>query len=124
MVAANGVTAEFLEQKKFPCLRRVVRTPKRWDRIVEIAQQHGCKLPAEPDSRALNDFLTRQKAADPLRFPDLSLAVIKLLGPGEYVAETPGDTGGRWGILAWPWNIIRIPPRPIAAIRISLLSGC
>ena len=69
MVAANGVTAEFLEQKKFPCLRRVVRTPKRWDRIVEIAQQHGCKLPADPDSRALNDFLSHQKAADPLRFP-------------------------------------------------------
>jgi exoribonuclease-2 len=92
MVAANGVTAEFLEGKKFPCLRRVVRTPKRWDAIVEIAQQHACKLPAGPDSRALNDFLNQQKAADPLRFPDLSLAVIKLMGPGEYVAETPGDT--------------------------------
>ncbi len=92
MVAANGVTAEYLEQKKFPCLRRVVRTPKRWDRIVEIAQEHGYKLPAEPDSRALNEFLSQQKAADPLRFPDLSLAVIKLMGPGEYVAETPGDT--------------------------------
>ena len=92
MVAANRVTAEFLEQKKFPCLRRVVRTPKRWEGIVEIAQQHGCKLPAGPDPRALNDFLTQQKAADPLRFPDLSLAVIKLLGPGEYVAEMPGDT--------------------------------
>ncbi len=92
MVAANGVTAEYLEQKKFPCLRRVVRTPKRWDRIVEIAHEHGCKLPADPDSRALNDFLSHQKAADPLRFPDLSLAVIKLMGPGEYVAETPGDT--------------------------------
>ena len=90
MVAANGVTAQFLEQKQFPCLHRVVRTPKRWDRIVEIAQQHGCKLPAEPDSRALNEFLTQQKAADPLRFPDLSLAVIKLMGPGEYVAEKPG----------------------------------
>jgi len=92
MVAANGVTAEYLEQKKFPCLRRVVRTPKRWDRIVEIAQQHRSKLPAEPDARALNDFLAQQKSADPLRFPDLSLAVIKLLGPGEYVAEMPGET--------------------------------
>ena len=100
MVAANCVTAEFLEGKKFPCLRRVVRTPKRWDRIVEIAQQHGCKLPAEPDSRALNEFLIQQKAADPLRFPDLSLAVIKLLGPGEYVAETPGDTAAAGAF--WP----------------------
>jgi len=92
MVAANGVTAEYLESKKFPSLRRVVRTPKRWERIVEIARQHGATLPAEPDSRALNEFLSKQKAADPLRFPDLSLSVIKLLGPGEYVAETPGET--------------------------------
>jgi VacB/RNase II family 3'-5' exoribonuclease len=91
MVAANRVVAEYLEAKKFPCVRRVVRTPKRWDRIVEIAQSHGRKLPAEPDATALNDFLSRQRAADPLRFPDLSLAVIKLLGPGEYVAEAPGD---------------------------------
>jgi VacB/RNase II family 3'-5' exoribonuclease len=92
MVAANRVTAENLEGKKFPCVRRVVRTPKRWDRIVEIAQQHGCKLPAQPDPRALNDFLAQRKAADPVRFPDLSLTVIKLLGPGEYVAEAPGDS--------------------------------
>ena len=113
MVAANCVTAEFLEQKKFPCVRRVVRTPKRWDRIVEIAQQHGCKLPDEPDSRALNDFLTRQKAADPLRFPDLSLAVIKLLGPGEYVAETPGDTAslGHFGLAVEHYSHSTAPNR-------------
>ena len=123
MVAANGVTADFLEGKSFPCLRRIVRTPKRWDRIVEIAQQHGCELPAEPDSRALNEFLNRQKAADPLRFPDLSLAVIKLMGPGEYVAQRL-VTRQRRGISGWPWNIIRIPPRPIVVIRISLPSGC
>src|SRR5208283_4909044 len=92
MVAANSVTAEYLEGKKFPSLRRVVRTPKRWERIVEIARQHGCTLPATPDSRALNEFLNQQQAAGPLRFPDLSLAVIKLLGPGEYVAEMPGET--------------------------------
>jgi len=92
MVAANSVTAEYLEGKKFPSLRRVVRTPKRWEGIVEIARQHGCTLPATPDSRALNEFLNQQQAADPLRFPDLSLAVIKLLGPGEYVAEMPGET--------------------------------
>ena len=92
MIAANCVTAEFLEQKKFPCVRRVVRTPKRWSRIVEIAQQHGCQLPAEPDPAALGKFLDQQKAADAERFPDLSLSVIKLLGPGEYVAEAASET--------------------------------
>ena len=70
----NGVTARYLSSRKFPSLRRGVRTPKRWDRIVEIAQQHGFKLPVEPDPRPLNEFLVKQKVADPLRFPDLSLA--------------------------------------------------
>jgi exoribonuclease-2 len=113
MVAANGVTAEYLEGKKFPSLRRVVRTPKRWDRIVEIAQQHGCKLPAEPDAPALSQFLKQQEAADPLRFPDLSLAVIKLLGPGEYVAETPGDTTplGHFGLAVEHYSHSTAPNR-------------
>jgi exoribonuclease-2 len=70
----------------------VVRTPKRWERIVEIAGEHGFKLPYDPDSRALEEFLVKEKAADPLRFPDLSLSVIKLMGAGEYIAELPGDT--------------------------------
>ncbi len=87
MIAANGVTARYLSSRKFPSLRRVVRTPKRWDRIVEIARQHGFKLPDEPDPRPLEEFLVKEKAADPLRFPDLSLSVIKLMGPGEYVAD-------------------------------------
>jgi exoribonuclease-2 len=91
MVAANGVTARYLAAKAFPSLRRVVRAPQRWDRIVELARQHAFTLPAEPDSKSLNDFLTKAKAADPLRFPDLSLAVIKLMGPGQYVAEFPGQ---------------------------------
>jgi exoribonuclease-2 len=91
MVAANGVTARYLAAKAFPSLRRVVRSPKRWDGIVELARQHGFALPAEPDSKRLNDFLTQAQAADPLRFPDLSLSVIKLMGPGQYVAEIPGQ---------------------------------
>ncbi len=99
MIAANGVTARFLSAHGFPSIRRVVRTPKRWERIVEIAQDNHDKLPAEPDSKALDEFLVRQKAADPLRFPDLSLAVIKLLGAGEYVAEFPGgDSPGHFGL--------------------------
>jgi len=92
MIAANGVAACYLSSKKFPSIRRVVRTPKRWERIVEIAQEHGVKLPDNPDSKALEAFLIKEKAADPLRFPDLSLAVIKLMGAGEYVAELPEDT--------------------------------
>jgi exoribonuclease-2 len=99
MIAANGVTARYLSSKKYPSLRRVVRTPKRWERIVEIAQEHGFKLPYNPDSRALEEYLSKEKAADPLRFPDLSLSIIKLMGPGEYVADIPGDTAqGHFGL--------------------------
>ena len=87
MIAANGVTARFLQGKKVASLRRMVRSPKRWDRIVAIATQHHFRLPAQPDAKSLEGFLAERKAADPLRFPDLSLAVIKLLGPGEYVVE-------------------------------------
>ena len=99
MIAANGVTARYLAAKKLPSLRRVVRTPKRWDRIVELASEQDFKLPVEPDSRALDKFLIAAKAADPLRFPDLSLSVIKLLGAGEYVVELPGgSSAGHFGL--------------------------
>ena len=99
MIAANGVTARYLAAKGLPSLRRVVRTPKRWDRIVELAGEHGSTLPEEPDSKALAQFLASAKAADPLRFPDLSLSVIKLLGPGEYVVQLPGDSpAGHFGL--------------------------
>ncbi len=99
MIAANGVTARYLSAKKFSSIRRVVRVPKRWDRIVAIAADHKFDLPVEPDSKALEQFLVAQKAADPLRFPDLSLAVIKLLGSGEYVAEPPdGNVPGHFGL--------------------------
>jgi ribonuclease R len=99
MVAANGVAARYLSAMKSPSIRRVVRTPKRWERIVEIAADHKFKLPELPDSRALEDFLVKQKVADPLRFPDLSLAVIKLLGNGEYIAELPdGNVPGHFGL--------------------------
>ena len=99
MIAANGTTARFLSAKNSPSIRRVVRTPKRWDRIVEIAAEHKFKLPELPDSKALEEFLVKQKDADPLRFPDLSLTVIKLLGAGEYIAELPeGNVPGHFGL--------------------------
>ena len=99
MIAANGVTARFLSSKNYPSIRRVVRIPKNWSRIVEIAGEHGVTLPDVPDSKALENFLVKEQAADPLRFPDLSLSVIKLLGSGEYVAELPdGNAPGHFGL--------------------------
>lgn len=91
MVAANGAMARKLAEAKICSIRRVVKTPERWPRIVELAAQHGGKLPAEPDSGALNAFLQKRKAADPDHYADVSLAIIKLMGPGEYVLMRPGD---------------------------------
>ena len=112
MIAANDVTALFLKNKQIPSLRRVVRSPKRWDRIVEIAAQHNSQLPSEPDSKSLADFLTKQKAADPLRFPDLSLIIIKLLGSGEYVVEMPNETApGHFGLAVKDYTHSTAPNR-------------
>jgi len=90
MIAANGVTAAFLEEHGVASLRRVLRSPERWARIVELAREHGGTLPDEPDAKALEAFLTREHASDPERFPDLSLSIVKLMGRGEYVVESPG----------------------------------
>jgi len=90
MVAANGVAARFLAAKKTPSLRRIVRAPERWARIVALAAQHGARLPSDPDASALSGFLRQQKTSAPDTFPDVSLAVLKLLGRGEYVASAPG----------------------------------
>ena len=99
MIAANGVTARYLAARKFPLIRRMVRTPKRWDRIVSLAREHGAALPQSPDAAALDAFLVGQRKADPLHFADLSLAVIKLMGAGEYVAERPGgEASGHFGL--------------------------
>jgi len=99
MIAANAVIATFLTARGRTSIRRVVRTPTRWPRIVELAGTFGITLPAEPDGHALAAFLDARRAADPASFPDLSLAVIKLLGPGEYEMERPGDVGtGHFGL--------------------------
>ncbi len=112
MIAANGVAARYLSSRKFPSIRRVVRTPKRWERIVELADEHGSKLPNTPDSKALEEFLTKEKAADLVRFPDLSLAVIKLMGAGEYVAELPGETApGHFGLAVRDYTHSTAPNR-------------
>jgi exoribonuclease-2 len=112
MIAANGVTARYLASKRFPSLRRVVRTPKRWDRIVELASEHGFTLPQKPDSKALEQLLVSAKAADPIRFPDLSLCVIKLLGAGEYVVELPGgSTAGHFGLAVRDYTHATAPNR-------------
>ena len=110
MVAANGVVARMLE--KVSSLRRIVRTPERWDRIVQLAATKGGNLPAQPDSKALNDFLVQQKAADPDHFADLSLAVIKLIGPGEYVVERAGEEApGHFGLAVQDYTHSTAPNR-------------
>ncbi len=112
MLAANGVTARYLSTSGFPSIRRVVRTPKRWERIVEIAREYRYELPADPDSKALEEFLLQAKAADPMRFPDLSLAVIKLLGSGEYIAELPdGNVPGHFGLAVRDYGHSTAPNR-------------
>ena len=112
MIAANGVTARYLESRKIPSIRRVVRIPKRWDRIVDLAQEYGFRLPNKPDSKSLNEFLLKQKTADPLRFPDLSLTIIKLLGSGEYVAEKPGlGAPGHFGLAVKDYSHSTAPNR-------------
>ncbi len=112
MIAANGVTARYLASQNYPSIRRVVRTPKRWERIVEIADEHGYNLPATPDSRALEGFLAKEKTGDPLRYPDLSLSIIKLLGSGEYVAERPGETApGHFGLAVKDYTHSTAPNR-------------
>lgn len=115
MIAANVSMAKFLEDKGGPSVRRVVRTPKYWPRIVEIAAEVGEQLPATPDSRALAEFLQRRKVADPIHFPDLSLAVVKSLGPGEYEVQLPGEEGeGHFGLAVDDYSHSTAPNRRYA----------
>ena len=112
MVAANGVIAKTFEDAGVASIRRIVRTPKRWDRIVEVAAGLGTTLPAQPDSKALNDFLLAQKKKDPDHFPDLSLAVVKLMGPGEYVLVRPHEVSpGHFGLAVQDYTHSTAPNR-------------
>ncbi len=112
MIAANGITARYLTSRWMPSLRRVVKTPKRWDRIVALAATRGVTLPQAPDSQALESFLIAARARDPLRFPDLSLSIIKLLGAGEYVVEHPGDAPvGHFGLAVRDYTHATAPNR-------------
>ncbi len=112
MIAANGVTARYLAGKGLPSLRRILRTPARWGKIVELAAVSGDRLPAEPSASALEEFLTKRRLADPERFPDLSLSVVKLLGSGEYVVEFPGQkVEGHFGLAVQDYTHSTAPNR-------------
>lgn len=112
MVAANSAMAEFLDSRGVVSLRRVVTTPLNWPRIVEMAEEFNETLPIEPDPRALSDFLQRRRRADPVHFPDLSLAVVKLLGPGDYVVQIPGQEGaGHFGLAVHRYTHSTAPNR-------------
>ena len=112
MIAANGVTARFLEAKGFASMRRVLRSPERWARIVALAGTFGEPLPATPDAGALNAFLEKRLAADPVRFPDVSLSVVKLLGRGEYAVERPGEAiEGHFGLAVNDYTHSTAPNR-------------
>lgn len=112
MIAANGVTARFLEKAGLPSLRRILHVPKRWERIVALAAEVGGRLPATPDAAALDGFLTQRRQVDPEHFADLSLAVVKLLGAGEYALEVPGrPMEGHFGLAVRDYTHSTAPNR-------------
>jgi len=112
MIAANGVTARFLKARGMPSLRRVLRSPERWERIILLAAGLNETLPAAPDAAALGAFLSKRRLADPDTFPDLSLAVVKLMGRGEYEVELPGGTTpGHFGLAVHDYTHSTAPNR-------------
>jgi exoribonuclease-2 len=112
MIATNECTAKFLAEQGRPSLRRVVRSPENWSRIVEHAKKYGETLPSQPDSKALSKFLAKRHQADPLRFPDLSLVIVKLMGSGEYVVEQPGEEPvGHFGLAVQDYTHSTAPNR-------------
>ena len=122
MIAANSVTARYLEARGYTSLRRVLRSPERWARIVELAAGLGVSLPPQPDAAALDAFLAKRRQADPLRFPDLSLAIVKLMGRGEYVVEVPGQTvPGHFGLAVQAYTHSTAPNRRFPDVVVQRL---
>jgi exoribonuclease-2 len=122
MIAANGTMVSRLEKAGIPMVQRVVRVPKHWDGIVETAAMYGESLPPEPDAKALSGFLIRRKKADPARFPDLSLTIVKLLGRGEYLALVPGQTPyGHFGLAVTHYTHSTAPNRRFVDLIIQRL---
>ena len=122
MIAANVAMARYLRGRNSPCLRRVVRTPKRWDCIQEIAAHAGFNLPAEPDPKALGEFLEQRRQADAIHFPELSLSVLKSLGPGVYVVERPGtEHEGHFGLALNDYSHSTAPNRRYADLVMQRL---
>ncbi len=112
MIAANRVTSKYLETRGLPSLRRILRSPDRWERIVELAASQHERLPPEPDAAALEAFLSKRRRIDPARFPDLSLTVVKLIGRGEYVVEGPGERSpGHFGLAVQGYTHSTAPNR-------------
>ncbi len=112
MIATNECTAKFLAAQGHSSLRRVVRSPEKWLRIVELAKRYGESLPSQPNSKALSIFLARQHQSDPIRFPDLSLVIVKLMGSGEYVVERPNaEPVGHFGLAVRDYTHSTAPNR-------------
>src|SRR5205085_728125 len=121
MVAVNGVTARFLTERGFATIRRVVKSPERWSRIVDLAAQHEGRLPGAPDARALQQFLKARREAEPDTFQDLSLAIIKLLGRGEYVAESAAEPSGHFALATGTYSHSTAPNRRFPDVVIQRL---
>ena len=121
MVAANGVTARFLTDRGFATIRRVVKSPERWSRIAEVAAEHGGSLPGAPDARALQQFLKARREAEPETFQDLSLTIIKLLGRGEYVAESAAEPSGHFALATGTYSHSTAPNRRFPDVVIQRL---
>lgn len=115
MLITNGVTARYLAAQGYSALCRVVRSPERWEKIFDVAKDLGETLPKVPDSKALEAFLTKRQLADPLRFPDLSLVIIKLMGAGEYALQKPGAAiVGHFGLAVREYSHSTAPNRRFA----------
>jgi exoribonuclease-2 len=125
MIATNGVTAIFLTEKNFPSIRRVVHVPKQWDRIAELASEHGYNLPAEADSKSLSEYLKFFRQNDPQHYADMSLSVLKLLGGGEYVMEMPGTgSEGHFGLAVKDYAHSTAPNRRFPDLVTQRLLKC